>query len=465
MSELRVKKARPLGQSEIRVPGDKSISHRSVILGSLANGPCRIDGFLPSEDCLSTVGAMRSLGVRIDFLDEEGNPDDEIEEPTRLMIHGRGGRFEVPSDPIDCGNSGTTMRLLSGLLAAQPFDSVLQGDASLSARPMSRVIEPLEKMGAKIESMGGGGKAPLLIRGTGDPKAISYTLPVASAQVKSAILLAGLFAQGKTTVVEPLSTRDHTERMLGFFQAKTLREGTHISVYGRQTLESRDFVVPSDISSAAFWIVAAGASNGCNLNLIDVGLNPTRTGILKVLVNMGARIAESDHGDQEGEPMGDVIVHGQGLSGVRIGGDIVPNVIDELPIIAVAGALATGRTIIRDAAELRVKETDRIAAVVQNLNAMGVDVVEHPDGLEVEGGRPLKGARIQSYGDHRIAMAFAIAGLYAEGETVIDDGDCVNISYPGFAEHLRAFSGQKPATEGTRGFFRRPGGGTAGEAS
>jgi 3-phosphoshikimate 1-carboxyvinyltransferase len=426
MAELRVARA-PHIESEIVVPGDKSISHRAAILAALSNGSCTIQGFLTSHDCRCTVDALRALGITID------QPDD-----TTLVIHGQRGHFHAPSGPIDCGNSGTLMRLLCGLLAAQPFESELIGDASLSSRPMNRVIEPLAKMGAVIEATGPSGTAPLRIKGQ-KLEPIRYELPVASAQVKSAILLAGLQTPGKTTVVEPVQLRDHTERMLDYFLIRTMREpanpGCAISIYGDQVAESRDFVVPGDISSAAFWLVAAAAQEGSNLLIRDVGLNETRSGILSVLLRMGAHVREVVQ-DTLGEPRGEIRIEGTRLHGTVIAGNEIPNVIDEIPILAVAAALAQGKTLIRDAHELRVKETDRLAAIAANLTAMGVDVVEFQDGLEINGGAPLMNGRLKSFGDHRIAMAFAVAGLFADGETVIEDAECIHTSYPGFENDL-----------------------------
>jgi 3-phosphoshikimate 1-carboxyvinyltransferase len=427
MAELRVARA-PHIESEIVVPGDKSISHRAVILAALTNGSCTIQGFLPSEDCRCTVEAMRMLGIRIDQTDD-----------TRLVVHGQRGHFRAPAGPIDCGNSGTLMRLLCGLLASQPFESELIGDASLSSRPMNRVIEPLAKMGAVIEVTGPKGTAPLKIKGQ-KLEPIRYELPVASAQVKSAILLAGLQTSGKTTVVEPVQLRDHTERMMDYFLIRTIREpvnsGYSISIYGEQVAESRDFVVPGDISSAAFWMVAAAAQEGSNLLIRDVGLNETRTGILSVLLRMGAHVREVVEDTEHGEPRGEIRIDGTRLHGTVIAGNEIPNVIDEIPILAVAASLAQGKTLIRDAHELRVKETDRLAAIAANLTAMGVDVVEFQDGLEINGGAPLMNGRLKSFGDHRIAMAFAVAGLFADGETVIEDAECIHTSYPGFENHL-----------------------------
>ena len=424
MTDWKIRRA-PTIHAEIKVPGDKSISHRSIMLAALANGSAQITGFLPSEDCLSTMKAFQQLGVHIERVDE-----------TTLIVHGTRGKFTAPSGDIDCGNSGTTMRLLSGILAAQPFRSRLVGDASLSKRPMKRVMQPLAQMGARITAEGGDGRAPLVIEG-GELQGIAYNSPVASAQVKSAVLLAGLFAKGTTSVTEPEQSRDHSERMLAWHVAHPRRNGLTVSVLGGQSLESRDFDVPGDISSAAFWLVAAAAQPGARLMVRNVGLNPTRTGILAVLIRMGAHVNEMVE-ISEGEPRGSVEVRGTRLKATTIGGKEIPNVIDELPILAVAAALAEGRTVIRDAKELRVKETDRIAAVAMNLRAFGVQVDEREDGMEIIGGCPLRGAEVESFGDHRIAMSAAILGLFSEGQTIIHDTDCVATSYPGFYETLQS---------------------------
>jgi len=422
--EIRVQRA-PQITADITVPGDKSMSHRAAMLAALSDGPCRLRNYLRGEDCLGTLRVLRQLGVSI-----EDNENGEF------VVHGTSGRFSAPHADLDCGNSGTTMRLMSGLLAAQPFRSCLIGDESLSRRPMRRVMDPLALMGAKLETEGAGDCPPLIINGSASLRGIEYRLPVASAQVKSCVLLAGLLAQGKTTVVQPVATRDHTERMLEFFGVPPERDGERISVTGGRLPKARDFSVPGDISSAAFWLVAAAAQPGANLVVRDIGLNPTRTGLLSVLLRMGARLREEDQTKGPGEPCGKIEILGAELRGTTIAGREIPNVIDEIPVLSVAGALARGTTIIRDAAELRVKESDRLAVVAQHLAAMGADVVEQPDGLTIHGGRPLHGARLDSYGDHRIAMAFAIAGLFAEGETVIENASCVETSYPGFAVQL-----------------------------
>ena len=437
-SEIRVRRA-PLIQAEIRVPGDKSISHRAVMFAALSNGVCVVQGFCPGEDCHRSVEAMRALGVQID------QPDAE---PTTLIVHGRYRQLSPAKGDIYCGNSGTTMRLLAGLLAGQPFRSRLTGAPSLSRRPMRRIMEPLTQMGARLSAEGENGCAPLVIEG-GPLQPIDYTLPMASAQVKSAVLLAGLYAEGETSVTEPGQSRDHTERMLRYFlvgvdgpdEEGPGRDGAggeanRVSIKGGQMPESRNFKVPGDISSAAFWLAAAAAQPGARLLVKDVGLNDTRTGVLSVLLRMGAHVHEVVEDIEQIEPTGLVEVQGARLHGTVIEGREIPNVIDEIPILAVLGALASGQTVIRNAAELRVKETDRIAALATNLKAMGASVEEYADGMVIHGGRPLHGARLHSYGDHRIAMAFAVAGMFAEGETVIEDCECIETSYPGFSETL-----------------------------
>lgn len=431
MAQIKVRKLRQV-PAEITVPGDKSISHRSAMFAGLARGRTVIRGFLPSEDCLCTVHAMEALGAEVEWLEEiEGIG------PVTLAITGHGMKLKAPTEPIDCGNSGTTTRLLAGILAGQPFTTTLFGDASLSKRPMKRVADPLALMGAKVEGQGEKICAPLKITG-GELQPITYRLPMASAQVKSAVLLAGMFAPGKTNVVEPVATRNHTERLMSHFGIKWLRDGDTVSVYGGQEPEPVDIVVPGDISSAAFWMVAVAAKPGAQITLNNVGLNPTRTGIINVLLRMGATITSSET-DSQGEPRGNVVVKGGELNCTVIGGAEIPNVIDELPILAVAAALAHGTTRICDAAELRVKETDRIAAVAENLRRMGVKVDEFEDGMEIHGGSQLQGATIETYHDHRIAMAFSIAGLYAEGPTTIEGTECIATSYPGFERDLELF--------------------------
>jgi 3-phosphoshikimate 1-carboxyvinyltransferase len=429
--ELRVKRA-PRIDLEITVPGDKSISHRAVIIAALSNGVCTLQGFLPSEDCMHTVNAMRALGIKI-----------EQPEATTLIVHGKRRVLTAPKNEINCGNSGTTMRLLAGLLAGQAFESRLVADAGLARRPMDRVIAPLSEMGASIVAEGPDQTAPLRVRG-GSLHGIHYRPSVASAQVKGALLLAGLFARGKTTVEELLPTRNHMEKMFNYFLLRTAtEEGGSVTVFGEQVPESRDFAIPGDISSAAFWLVAAAAQRRGHLLIRHVGLNDTRTALLGVLLRMGAQVREAVEDVDQLEPRGIVEVTGFPLKGTVIQGKEVPRLIDELPILSVAGALANGRTVIRQAGELRVKETDRIAAIAHNLRAMGAQVGELNDGLEISGPAPLHGAPVPSFGDHRIAMAFAIAGLFAEGETVVQDSECIRESYPGFETMLEAFMNSK----------------------
>jgi 3-phosphoshikimate 1-carboxyvinyltransferase len=429
--ELRVKRA-PRIDLEITVPGDKSISHRAVIVAALSNGVCTLKGFLPSEDCMHTVNAMRALGIKI-----------EQPEPTVLVVHGKKRVLVAPKNEINCGNSGTAMRLLAGLLAGQNFESRLVGDAGLSKRPMDRVIAPLSEMGASIVAEGPDQTAPLRIQG-GSLRGIHYRPTVASAQVKGALMLAGLFARGKTTVEEVSPTRNHMEKIFNYFLVRTAADDNgSVSVFGDQVPESRDFDIPGDISSAAFWLVAAAAQRRGHLLIRDVGLNDTRTALLAVLLRMGAQVREAVEDVEHLEPRGIVEVTGLPLRGTVIQGKEVPLLIDELPILCIAGALANGKTIVRQAEELRVKETDRIAAIAHNLRTMGVQVSELNDGLEIHGPAPLHGARVPSFGDHRIAMAFAIAGLFADGETVVQDAECIRESYPGFEAVLEEFSNQK----------------------
>ena len=429
--ELRVKRA-PRIDLEITVPGDKSISHRAVIIAALSNGVCTLQGFLPSEDCMHTVNAMRALGIKI-----------EQPEPTTLIVHGKKRVLTAPKNEINCGNSGTTMRLLAGLLAGQTFESRLVADAGLSRRPMDRVIAPLCEMGASIIAEGPDQTAPLRVSG-GSLRGIHYRPSVASAQVKGALLLAGLFARGKTTVEEPLPTRNHMEKMFNYFLVRTAtEEAGSVTVFGDQVPESRDFAIPGDISSAAFGLVAAAAQRRGHLLIRDVGLNDTRTALLGVLLRMGAQVREAVEDVDQLEPRGIVEVTGFPLKGTVIQGKEVPRLIDELPILSVAGALANGRTVIRQAGELRVKETDRIAAIAHNLRTMGAQVAELNDGLEISGPAPLHGAQVASFGDHRIAMAFAIAGLFAEGETIVQDAECIRESYPGFETMVEEFTNPK----------------------
>lgn len=423
-------------QGVLTVPGDKSISHRAAILGGLAEGVTEVDNFLCSEDCLNTLRAMEQLGARVEVLEER-----EGHGPVRFRITGVAMKPAAPERPIDCGNSGTGMRLLAGMLAACPFDSEMFGDASLSSRPMGRIMQPLEQMGARIEARGSRpGCAPLFIHG-GQVRPISYTLPMASAQVKSAILLAAMFADGATTVHQPAVTRDHTERLFRHFSVPCTVDGLTVCTHGPALPVAHDLTVPADISSAAFWMVAAASRPGSRLTLRQVGLNSTRNAVISALKRMGARleiVTTSPEGADE--PYGDVTVYGSdSLHGTSLLPEEIPNLIDEIPILAVAGALGRGDFIVRNAHELRVKETDRIATTAANLRLMGVDVEEFDDGMIVHGGASLKGAELPSYGDHRIAMSFLVAGFSAQGDTMLTEAECINTSYPGFDRDLARF--------------------------
>lgn len=427
--------SRPISSihGELTVPGDKSISHRAAILGGLAEGTTEITNFLCSEDCLNTLKAMEQLGAKVEILKSR-----EGYGPTHLRITGVNMKPTPPQHPIDCGNSGTGMRLMAGMLAACPFDSEMTGDASLQSRPMGRIMTPLAQMGANIEAKGEKpGCAPLLIH-AGKVSPIDYTLPMASAQVKSAILLAGMFAKGKTTVHQPAITRDHTERLFHHFGIPCIEDGLSVSLEGSAHPTANNLTVPGDISSAAFWIVAAATRPGSHLTLRSVGLNPTRTAIIDALLRMGADITVIPTSPEgTGEPYGDIIIKGsRSLHGTELLKKEIPNLIDEIPIIAVAAALAEGDTSIRNARELRVKETDRIATTATNLRAMGVQVEEFDDGMIIHGGASLKGCELDSFGDHRIAMSFLVAGFSAEGITTLTNTDCINTSYPGFAQDL-----------------------------
>lgn len=423
MSDLTVQAGAPL-KGLTAVPGDKSISHRALLLGALANGSVRITGFLPAVDCWASVGCLRGLGVEIDELDS-----------TTLVVHGRGlTSLRPPAHPLHCNGSGTTMRLLSGILAGQPFESVLTGNEQLSGRPMSRVTIPLRKMGARVDDSAG--YPPLVIHG-GPLQGLDYTLPVASAQVKSALLLAGLYAGSPTTVREPVPARDHTERMLEAMGAQLTVDGPAITMHPGRPLQARDVDVPGDISSAAFLMAAALLIPGAALTLAGVGVNPTRSGVLDVLQAMGGDIRLDRAMDSGGEPVADITVRYGALQGASIGGDLIPRLIDELPLLALVATQAQGTTAIRDAAELRVKETDRIATTTSELRKLGAQIEARPGGFLVQGPSPLRGADVCSHGDHRLAMTLAVAGLLAEGETLVRDSDCIDDSFPGFAGLLR----------------------------
>ncbi len=405
---------------QVTVPGDKSISHRSVMFGSIAEGVTEIHGFLQGADCLSTISCFSRMGISIE------NQGDTV------LVHGKGLHgLTAPTDILDCGNSGTTTRLISGILSAQNFDVTLTGDESIQKRPMRRIIHPLSEMGARIESVRGNDCAPLHITGS-SLHGISYHSPVASAQVKSSILLAGLYAEGETRVTEPYVSRNHSELMLRSFGADVRTEGTTAILTPVRELYGQKLLIPGDISSAAFFIAAALIVPGSEVLIKNVGINPTRDGILRVCRSMNADITLLNQKDGGGEPTADLLVRSSTLKGTVIEGEIIPTLIDELPIIAAMACFAEGNTIIRDAAELKVKESNRIAVMTENLTAMGADVTETEDGMIIHGGRPLHGAVIDSKKDHRIAMTFAVAALAADGKTEILDADCVNISYPGF---------------------------------
>ena len=414
----------------VRVPGDKSISHRALLFGAIAEGDTRIDGLLPAEDPLSTAACLRAMGVTISPIREE-----ESVEVRGVGLDG----LQEPEAVLDCGNSGTTMRLLLGLLAGRAGRHfILSGDASLRRRPMRRVGDPLAHMGATIAGRDGGNLAPLAVQGQFLHGAVIGT-PVASAQVKSAILLAGLTARNPTTVIEPAPSRDHSERMLRAFGADVTvggELGRCITVTPGPTLRGQTVVVPGDISSAAFWLVAAALTPGADLTVENVGLNPSRTGVLEVLQQMGARIEILNERDVTGEPVGDLRVRHGPLKAFEIGGNLIPRLVDEIPVLAVAACGAAGVSRIRDAAELRVKETDRLAVMARQLGAMGARLEEHPDGLTIEGGVTLRGAEVESATDHRVAMSLAVASLVARGDTVLHGPEAAAVSYPGFWDDL-----------------------------
>ena len=408
-------------RGELRVPGDKSMSHRAIMLGALADGVTRVKGFLEGEDALATLAAFRAMGVA-------------IERPAagEVIVSGVGLRgLEAPAAPLDLGNAGTGMRLLAGLMAGQHFDTELTGDASLCSRPMGRVLDPLTLMGAEITAQAGG-RPPLRIRGGRDLKGIHYDLPMASAQVKSCVLLAGLYSEGRTSVTEPAPTRDHTERMLRGFGYAVEKDNGVISLRGGGALRACDIDVPADISSAAFFLVAASSAPGSELLLTHVGVNPTRTGVINILSLMGADISLQNEREVGGEPVADIRVRHAPLRGIEIPPEQVPLAIDEFPALFIAAACARGRTVLRGAEELRVKESDRIAAMAEGLDVLGVKNEVLEDGIVIEGGGPIGGGEIQTHMDHRIAMAFSIAALRAQGEIRVLDCDHVATSFPGF---------------------------------
>lgn len=411
---------------ELSVPGDKSISHRAIMLGALCEGITEVSHFLESADCLSTISCFEKMGIQIE---KQGD---------RVVVRGKGLRgLRAPETALDCGNSGTTMRLISGILSGQDFSCELTGDASIQKRPMKRIMSPLLSMGADIQSLKSNDCAPLQIKGQ-QLRGIHYASPIASAQVKSCVLLAGLYADTKTSVTEPYVSRNHTELMLSCFGAEVASHKTTASIVPNPVLNGQKITVPGDISSAAYFIAAALLIPGSEILLKDVGINPTRDGILQVCKAMGADITLLNIHKQGFEPVADLLIKASSLHGTIVQGEIIPTLIDEIPIIAVLASFAQGTTIIRDAEELKVKESNRLDIMVEELSAMGADIEGTEDGMIIRGGKPLHGAVIDSRLDHRIAMSFAIAGLAAEGETTIEHSDCVDISYPGFFKDLDA---------------------------
>ncbi|MDD6324555.1 MAG: 3-phosphoshikimate 1-carboxyvinyltransferase [Lachnospiraceae bacterium] len=418
-----IQKRGPL-RGELAVPGDKSISHRSVMFGALSEGITEAENFLTGADCLSTIGCFRQMGISVE------------QNGTSVVVHGKGLHgLTKPSGIIDAGNSGTTVRLLSGILSGQPFDSVITGDASIQKRPMKRVMTPLSQMGASITSVHENGCAPLQIKGS-PLHGIHYLSPVASAQVKSCVLLAGLYADAPTSVTEPAISRNHSELMLRYFGADIRCEGTTSTILPDPKLTGQKINVPGDISSAAYFIAAALLVPGSEVLLKNVGINPTRDGMLRVVRAMGGDVTLVNENTDGAEPCADLLIRSSSLHATTVEGDLIPTLIDELPVIAVLAAFADGTTIIKDAAELKVKESDRIAVMTENLRRMGAEVEPTDDGMVIHGGKPLHGATIDPHLDHRIAMSFAVAALAADGETEIQDADCVKISYPGFYADL-----------------------------
>ena len=436
-AETRTIKPCPRLEGEVVLPGDKSISHRAAILNSLAKGKARIDNFAPGRDCLATVRCLRALGVKIV---REGSRDWHT-----LLVSGTGeDGLQEAANVLNAENSATTMRLLGGLLAGQPFLSVITGDTSLRNRPMSRLIEPLRLMGADIWGRGQDSFAPLIIKG-GKLRGIDFALPVPSAQIKSAILLAGLFASGNTVLHQTIPSRDHTERMLKRMGASLESQGNLISLLPMSSpLISINLHVPGDISSAAYFLIAGVIHPSARIVIKDIGINPTRTGIIDILLAMGAKLKINDERLEAGEPLADIVVESSELKGIEVGGDIIPRLIDEIPVLAVAGCVAKGKTVIRDAGELRVKESDRIATVASELSRLGAKIEPLPDGMVIYGGRPLSGTEVDSHFDHRLAMSLAVAGLIAKGETTIKHAQAAQVSYPDFWQTLLSVTSKEP---------------------
>ena len=429
-AEIRTIKPCPRLEGEVVLPGDKSISHRAVILNSLAKGKAKIDNFAPGRDCLATARCMRALGVQID---RKGSRDS----PT-ILVSGTGeDGLKEASNVLNAQDSATTIRLLGGLLSSQPFLSIITGDASLRNRPMGRLIEPLRLMGAEIWGREQDSFAPLVIRGR-KLRGIDYTLPVPSAQIKSAILLAGLFARGNTVLHQVIPSRDHTERMFEWMGATLESQENSISLLPlSKPLVPVNLRVPGDISSAAYFLVAGAIHPNSRIVIRDCGINPTRTGIIDTLLAMGAKLKIDNERREAGEPLADIVVESSELKGIEVGGDIIPRLIDEIPVLAVAGCIAKGKTVIRDAGELRVKESDRIATVVGELSRLGAKIEPLPDGMVIYGGRSLSGTEVDSHFDHRLAMSLAVAGLVGKGKTTIKRAQVVQVSYPSFWQALQ----------------------------
>ena len=425
---IRVRSGAAL-RGTVRVPGDKSLSHRALILGALAEGVSHVRGWLPAGDTLATLGCVRALGIAV-----------EQDDATTLAVHGRGlTGLGAPAAPLNCANAGTAMRLLAGVLAGQPFASTLDGSAQLRRRPMGRITGPLRQMGAQIADTDG--RAPLHFR-PATLRGMAHTLPVASAQVKSGLLLAGLFADGPTTVSAPAPARDHTERMLRAMGAQLDVDGFSASLTPGPALRPLDLTVPGDPSSAAFVLAAALLAGGDEVRMTGVGVNPTRTGLLDILVAMGGPVICEGERLEGGEPVADLLVRRAELRGTTVGGDLIVRAIDEFPILMVIATQTAGETVVRDAAELRVKETDRIAVMAAELRKMGAEIEERPDGFRIVGPQRLRGAVVQGHNDHRVAMALAVAGLVADGETVIEDAACAHDSFPGFVETMQALGAE-----------------------
>ena len=422
---MQITKATSL-KGTVRVPGDKSISHRSIMFGAISRGLTEVSGFLQGADCRSTISCFQKLGIEI------------RNENQKVLVYGKGLHgLHAPSDILDAGNSGTTTRLISGILAGQPFESTITGDASIQKRPMGRIMTPLSKMGASFESAHHNNCAPFAIRG-GHLKGIRYDSPVASAQVKSSILLAGLYADGETSVTEPQLSRNHTELMLQGFGADITAFETTASIRPEPDLVGQKIRVPGDISSAAYFLAAGLLVPNSEILIENVGVNPTRDGILTAARAMGGSVTSFNHRTESGEPVADLLVRSSSLQGITVEGSLIPALIDEIPILAVMACFARGTTVIKDAQELKVKESDRIAVVSENLAAMGADITPTEDGMIIRGGAPLHGAHIETHMDHRIAMAFAIAGMCCDGTVTFSDHSCIEISYPDFFKDLNA---------------------------